>query len=108
MQLRHLRYFVSIVDAGSFCRAAATIHVAQPALSQQIAGLEATLGATLLHRSARGVCPTQVGKIFYREAVSILQRVEQLRGIVRSTGESQKVQWGSVFLRRSRSPSLAP
>ncbi|MES0139436.1 LysR substrate-binding domain-containing protein [Mesorhizobium sp. M0016] len=84
MQLRHLRYFVSIVDAGSFCRAAATIHVAQPALSQQIAGLEARLGATLLHRSARGVCPTLAGKAFYREAVSILQQIEQLRGIVRS------------------------
>ncbi|MER9305810.1 LysR substrate-binding domain-containing protein [Mesorhizobium sp. M0496] len=84
MQLRHLRYFVSIVDAGSFCRAAATIHVAQPALSQQIAGLEARLGATLLHRSARGVCPTRAGKAFYREAVSILERIEQLRGIIRS------------------------
>ncbi|WP_281060373.1 MULTISPECIES: LysR substrate-binding domain-containing protein [unclassified Mesorhizobium] len=95
MQLRHLRYFVSIVDAGSFCRAAATIHVAQPALSQQIAGLEAKLGVTLLQRSARGVCPTQVGKAFYREAVAILQRMEQLRGIVRSTeGEPE----GSVGL----------
>ncbi|AJC82227.1 nitrogen assimilation transcriptional regulator protein (plasmid) [Rhizobium etli bv. phaseoli str. IE4803] len=85
MQLRQLRYFVSIVDAGSFCRAAATINVAQPALSQQIAGLEARLGATLLHRSGRGVCPTRAGKAFYREAVFILQRIEQLRGIVRST-----------------------
>jgi LysR family nitrogen assimilation transcriptional regulator len=44
MQLRHLRYFVKIVEAGSFSRAAATIHVAQPALSQQIAELEEQLG----------------------------------------------------------------
>ncbi|QND62126.1 LysR substrate-binding domain-containing protein [Mesorhizobium huakuii] len=95
---------MSIVDAGSFCRAAATIHVAQPALSQQIAGLEATLGATLLHRSARGVCPTQVGKIFYREAVSILQRVEQLRGIVRSTGGEPE---GSVGLGISSSLAVS-
>ncbi|MCO5966479.1 LysR substrate-binding domain-containing protein [Sinorhizobium meliloti] len=102
MKLRHLRYFVSIVDAGSFCRAAATINVAQPALSQQIAELETMLGATLLKRSARGVCPTQVGKVFYREAFSILQRVEQLRGIVRSTeGEPE----GSVRL--GMSPTLA-
>jgi hypothetical protein len=35
MQLRHLRYFIKIVEAGSFSRAASTIHVAQPALSQQ-------------------------------------------------------------------------
>ncbi|WP_442894407.1 helix-turn-helix domain-containing protein [Bradyrhizobium sp. AZCC 1708] len=44
LQLRHLRYFVKIVEAGSFSRAAATIHVAQPALSQQIAELEEELG----------------------------------------------------------------
>ena len=40
MQYRHLYYFVKIVEAGSFSRAATTIHVAQPALSQQIAELE--------------------------------------------------------------------
>ncbi|NRP75110.1 HTH-type transcriptional regulator CynR [Ensifer psoraleae] len=102
MQLRHLRYFVSIVDAGSFTRAAATINVAQPALSQQIAELEARLGVTLLHRSVRGISPTQVGKIFYREAVFVLRRMDQLRDIVRSTqGEPE----GSVGL--GMSPALA-
>ena len=86
MQLRHLRYFVSIVEAGSFSRAAATIHVAQPALSQQIAELEVELGVTLLHRSARGVRPTVSGETLYREAAAILQQMEQLPGKVRSTG----------------------
>jgi hypothetical protein len=55
LQLRHLRYFVKIVEAGSFSRAAATIHVAQPALSQQIAELEEELGVALLQRHARGI-----------------------------------------------------
>src|SRR5271169_1122181 len=86
MQLRHLRYFVRIVEAGSFSRAAATIHVAQPALSQQIAELEEELGVTLLHRSARGVRPTAAGETLYREAAAILQLMEQLPGKVRSTG----------------------
>jgi LysR family nitrogen assimilation transcriptional regulator len=86
MQLRHLRYFVRIVEAGSFSRAAATIHVAQPALSQQIAELEEELGISLLHRSARGVRPTAAGETLYREAAAILQQVEQLPGKVRSTG----------------------
>jgi LysR family transcriptional regulator, nitrogen assimilation regulatory protein len=86
MQLRHLRYFVKIVEAGSFSRAAATIHVAQPALSQQIAELEEQLGLKLLHRSARGVRPTAAGEVFYREASSILRQMEQLPGIVRSSG----------------------
>jgi LysR family transcriptional regulator, nitrogen assimilation regulatory protein len=86
MQLRHLRYFVKIVEAGSFSRAAATIHVAQPALSQQIADLEEQLGLSLLQRSARGVRPTPAGEVLYREASSILKQMEQLPGIVRSSG----------------------
>lgn len=85
MQLRHLRYFVKIVDAGSFSRAAASAHVAQPALSQQIAELEARLGLQLLLRSARGVRPTAAGEVLYREAVSILQQMDRLPGIVRSS-----------------------
>lgn len=90
MQFRHLRYFVKIVDAGSFSRAAATIHVAQPALSAQIAELEEELGVTLLHRSARGVRPTQAGEELYREAAFIIQRMEQLPAKVRSSsGEIQ-------------------
>jgi LysR family nitrogen assimilation transcriptional regulator len=84
MQLRHLRYFVKIVEAGSFSRAAATIHVAQPALSQQIAELEEQLGLSLLLRSARGVRPTAAGELLYREASTILRLMEQLPGIVRS------------------------
>jgi LysR family transcriptional regulator, nitrogen assimilation regulatory protein len=86
MQLRHLRYFVKIVEAGSFSRAAATIHVAQPALSQQIAELEEQLGLSLLQRSARGVRPTAAGEVFYREASTILRQIEQLPSIVRSSG----------------------
>ncbi|WP_426616229.1 LysR substrate-binding domain-containing protein [Bradyrhizobium sp. McL0616] len=84
MQYRHLHYFVSVVEAGSFSRAASTIHVAQPALSQQIAQLEEQLGVDLLLRSARGVRPTAAGEVLYREASSILKRLQQLPGIVRS------------------------
>jgi LysR family nitrogen assimilation transcriptional regulator len=86
VQLRHLRYFVKIVEAGSFSRAAATIHVAQPALSQQIAELERELGVNLLHRSARGVRPTTAGEVLFREASAILRQMEQLPGVVRSAG----------------------
>jgi LysR family nitrogen assimilation transcriptional regulator len=87
MQLRHLRYFVKIVEAGSFSRAAATIHVAQPALSQQIAELEEQLGVKILLRTARGVRMTPAGEALYREASSILRQVELLPDVVRSSGE---------------------
>ena len=86
MQYRHLYYFVRIVEAGSFSQAARTIHVAQPALSQQIGELEASLGLLLLERSARGVRPTAAGQRFYEEASSILRRYEALPGLVQSTG----------------------
>jgi LysR family transcriptional regulator, nitrogen assimilation regulatory protein len=85
MQYRHLYYFVKIVEAGSFSQAARTIHVAQPALSQQIAELEASLGVALLQRSARGIKATVAGQKFYEEASSILRRYENLPGLVRSS-----------------------
>src|SRR6202000_1574563 len=85
MQYRHLYYFVKIVEAGSFSRAARTIHVAQPALSQQIGELEASLGVALLQRSARGIKPTAAGQKFYDEASSILRKYENLPGLVRAS-----------------------
>ncbi|WP_114238782.1 LysR family transcriptional regulator [Dyella sp. C9] len=92
MQFRHLRYFVKIVEAGSFSRAAALIHIAQPALSKQIAELEDEFGVTLLHRSARGVTPTAAGDVLYHEAIKLIRQVDDLPGIVRSSqGDIQGV-----------------
>jgi LysR family transcriptional regulator, nitrogen assimilation regulatory protein len=85
MQYRHLYYFVKIVEAGSFSQAARTIHVAQPALSQQISELEASLGVPLLQRSARGIRPTAAGERLYDEASSLLRRFENLSSLVRSS-----------------------
>jgi DNA-binding transcriptional LysR family regulator len=96
LQLRHLRYFVKIVEAGSFSRAAATIHVAQPGLSQQIAELEEELGVALLQRHARGISPTAAGEVLYREAVVILRQIEQLPGIVIRPAASLTALWRSA------------
>ena len=86
LNLRHLRYFVTVVDAGSFSRAAGAIHVAQPALSRQVLELEQIIGVELLHRSARGVRPTPAGQVLYGEATAILRQTEQLPDLVRSAG----------------------
>ncbi|MBT1517560.1 LysR family transcriptional regulator, partial [Bradyrhizobium sp. SRL28] len=61
------------------------IHVAQPALSQQVGELEERLGFVLLDRSSRGVRPTAAGEIVFREASEILRQLKQLPGIVRSS-----------------------
>jgi LysR family transcriptional regulator, nitrogen assimilation regulatory protein len=95
MRYRQLRYFCKIVECGSFSRAAATIHVAQPALSQQIAELETEMGVELLQRSARGVRATRAGEVLCREALAILRQVDQIPSLIRSGGAEVE---GSVSL----------
>lgn len=82
MELRQLRYFVAIVDHGSLSRAARVLHIAQPALTQQIQQLEEELGAQLLHRSAQGVLATDAGKTFYEHAQAILKQVGDAKSAV--------------------------
>ncbi|TWI63041.1 LysR family nitrogen assimilation transcriptional regulator [Pseudoduganella lurida] len=82
MELRQLRYFVAIVDHGSLSRAALVLHVAQPALTQQLRQLEEDLGAQLLHRTAQGVHSTDAGKVFYEHAQAILKQVADARSAV--------------------------
>ncbi|TKI07535.1 nitrogen assimilation transcriptional regulator NAC [Martelella alba] len=76
MNLRRLKYFVKIVDIGSLTQAAEVLHIAQPALSQQVATLESELDQKLLVRTKRGVTPTEAGKILYSHARAILQQCE--------------------------------
>ena len=75
MDLRQLKYFVCIVEAGSISRASLSLHVAQPALSKQLNQLEEELGAQLLARSVRGVTPTHAGLAVYRHAQAVLKQV---------------------------------
>jgi LysR family nitrogen assimilation transcriptional regulator len=72
VDLRQLRYFVGIADAGSIARAAEWLHVAQPALSVQLANLEAELGVSLVVRSNRGVELTPRGELLYEHATEML------------------------------------
>lgn len=74
MDLRRLRYFVAIVEHGSFSRAAAALHVAQPALSLHVRNLEADLGTSLLFRSPQGVRATEAGEILLRNARVIIDQ----------------------------------
>ena len=89
MDLRHLKYFLAIVDAGSFSKAAQKLFVAQPSLSQQIANLEFELKTKLLLRSAQGIMPTAAGSILYRHARQILRQVDQIGSDVRKDGGSE-------------------
>jgi LysR family nitrogen assimilation transcriptional regulator len=79
VNLKRLRYFVKIVDVGSLTQAADILHIAQPALSQQLATLEGELRQQLLVRTKRGVTPTEAGKVLYRHSQLILRQCEQAR-----------------------------
>jgi LysR family transcriptional regulator, hca operon transcriptional activator len=77
MELRHLRYFVAVADAGSLTVAAEQkLHTSQPSLSRQIRDLEDEVGAQLLTRRARGIELTAAGRAFLDHARVVLSQAE--------------------------------
>jgi len=95
LDTRRLDAFVKIVDLGSVTRAAAVLRIAQPALSQQIAGLEAEFKVQLLVRSTRGVTPTPAGRVLYRYARSIHRQLQEAQ---RNILDASQELTGSVAL----------
>lgn len=83
MELRHLRCFVGVSEAGSLLKASARLHLSQPALGQQISALEHDVGARLFDRSSRGVTLTDAGRAFLEHAKVVLADVERARAAVR-------------------------
>jgi len=93
MDIRRLSYFVKIIDKGSLTRAADALNIAQPALSQQLIGLERHFKQQLLIRSKYGVTPTEAGKALYRHAQIILKQMDHAFADVNAAA---KVLSGSV------------
>ena len=85
IDVKHLRYFVGVADELHFGRAAAKLAVTQPALSQQIAALEAILGVQLLIRDRRGVVLTAAGEVFQAQALGVLAQMETMVDVTRRT-----------------------
>src|SRR6202050_5490950 len=77
MELRHIRYFVAVAEAGSLTLAAEqSLHTSQPSLSRQIRDLESELGVRLLTRRGRGIELTPAGRTFLDHARSLLSQIE--------------------------------
>jgi DNA-binding transcriptional LysR family regulator len=114
MELRHLRYFVAVADELSFTRAAATLHVAQSAVSSQIKLLEEEVGVTLFERSSRRVDLTPAGRILLAGTRTILGSLQEVVRHARRVGlveagelaigfiGSQSHEWLPQVLRRFR------
>jgi LysR family nitrogen assimilation transcriptional regulator len=88
VDFRKLRSFVKIVDTGSVSRAAGILRTAQPALSQQIAALEAHFKHKLLIRSNAGITPTEAGLILYRHAQLLLKQIDQAQTDIDQAGKT--------------------
>ncbi|MDT3438088.1 LysR family transcriptional regulator [Pseudofrankia sp. BMG5.37] len=103
MELRQLRYFVTVAEELHFARAAEKLHVVQPAVSQQVARLERELGVRLLDRSSRHVRLTAEGARLLVEARSVLAAADRTSAVA-----AELVAAGRATMRVSASPGLGP
>jgi len=87
MDIRQLRYFVTVADEGQITRAAKKLNMAQPPLSHQLKLIEEQLGTTLFFRNSRSVELTEAGWLLYQRAVSILHQMDDTVIEVKETGD---------------------
>lgn len=87
MDLRQLRYFVKVIECGNITRASEALHIAQPAISQQMRNLELDMGMPLLERSVHGVVATAAGQALYRHAIELLRQADGTREMLRQDAD---------------------
>ena len=76
MEIKQLKYFMTIVEEGSFSRAARKLHMTQPPLSQQLKSLEEELDVSLIERTTKKVLPTEAGNLLYTRATEVLDLLQ--------------------------------
>lgn len=108
MELRHLRYFVTLAEELHFGRAAEKLHIAQPPLSQQIQQLEAELGFQLFHRTKRTVQLTAAGQVFLSEVEAIMRQLNRAVQIGRQTSRGEMGQLAIGFVSSTAYNILPP
>src|SRR5437879_9852150 len=98
MELRHLRYFVTVGEELHFGRAATRLSIVQPSLRQQIHQLEDELGFPLLYRTKRSVELTDAGRVFLSEAKHVLAQVQEAKRIAQRAyrGEAGRLVVGYI------------
>ena len=98
MELRHLRYFVAVARERSFTRAAEKLRIAQPPLSRQIQQLEEELGVVLIERGTRPAHLTEHGRLFYEQAVQVLERIDEMQAAMRRMRQAKRNLFGIGFV----------
>ncbi len=105
MEVRQLKYFLAVVDHGGFSKAADHLMVAQPSLSQAIAGFEKELGVPLFHRVGRGVVVSEAGKALIGPARVVLRDIGEAEAAMR---ELKGLRGGRVDVITMPSPGMEP
>ena len=80
-RIQGVKLFIRVVDLGSFSKAAADMGIGQPSATKLVARLEAQLGSRLLHRSTRGVTPTEIGLLYYEKCKLIAHHVDEAESV---------------------------
>ncbi|QEH37661.1 Hydrogen peroxide-inducible genes activator [Aquisphaera giovannonii] len=101
MEFQQLRMFLKVAEQGSFTKAARDCGVSQPAISQQVGKLEATLGRPLFERQGRQVTLTEAGELLRRRALQIISLVDDTARLLRDDGETGRVVVSAI-------PTIAP
>jgi DNA-binding transcriptional LysR family regulator len=108
MELRHLRYFIAVAEAGSLTVAAAKrLHTAQPSLSRQIRDLEYEVGVPLMSRSVHGIELTAAGRAFLDHARLALTQAEAAKEAARRAGSTRQADLRSRVSHRERNRLVA-
>ncbi|MGV9800870.1 LysR family transcriptional regulator [Mycobacterium sp. NPDC003449] len=105
MEVRQLKFFLAVVDHGGFSKAAEHLMVAQPSLSQAIAGFERQLGMPLFHRVGRGVVVSEAGRALVGPARVVLRDIDEAAAVMR---ELKGLRGGRVDLITMPSPGMEP
>lgn len=97
--LRQMKYFVAVVDRGSFTEAAEQCYISQSAISQQIRALEKELGVELIHRENRRFSLTPAGEYFYAQSRGVLEEVDAIRRQTIRIGQDDELRLRIGYLR---------
>lgn len=108
MELRHLRYFVAVADAGHITRAAAQLGIQQPPLSLQIKALERELGLPLLQRHPKGVSLTDGGRAFLPQARHLLAETAALQERMRRMARGEQGRLAVAFTSSAAAHAFTP
>ena len=104
MDIRILRYFIAVAEEGNITKAAARLHVSQPALSTQLAALEDELGQRLFERGARGIELTEKGLVLKRRADDLVDFAERIESEMKANGGEELE--GTVSIGAGETPAF--